>query len=881
MTLKELLDKLLAARSPGDMRAVLDQLGDHSDIDLDKPFGELGLFWHAFGGNESNISSIGLGSKAGKSLTERITNAQDALLEAEARRSTGALPSSPWDAAEAWFGRPRSERDGGAFKWKYGKIDQRIEVVLLDSGVEAAPTVDVLDDGVGLRAEDFPRTILSLQAGNKIKNRHLIGAFGQGGAAALAFADYTIIVSRSRADPSSVGFTVVRVLSLSETYKEDCYGFLAMTGDDGTLTVPSVPFGAKETLALYAAEQKSRTKKAPELASGTLVRHVGYKLSGLEKGLSPSPGNLWHFLHVSMFDPILPFRVNDLRPGGKDRVITGSRNRLLKHVDAKGIEAAAGEESDDDEGDEGSASRTELKAYHPMEFVKPHGSTNASIGIEYWVIANYQTKKNSPTRTLRARSNELFTQRGYPIIGTLNGQNQGKLPARVVSELGLQMVSNHIVVHIDASRADSKTRRELFSTNREGFKDGPVLDSIVDVLKDMLEEDEQLEQIEKEFTDKLLAKEAQETKSEVKKAVQRLLQDTGLDLTAEGTNQVAGQGDEGRTRKKNRRAQNRAPPLKTLPYPQVTRFQMVWPNDSIEVPLDDLLSVFVETDADSQFDREGKIAIRAEPPHFQEVSKAPLTGGRMRWRLKVSQAAKVGDAGKVVVTLTKPDGTQLTDSADFALIKPVTEKAKTAKGRVPPFDIIGINPDDDAEQWSNTWPDLDELDDQTKVSYKLIPASGKLTVFYSEIYAPFKEQIESFKEKNQAEMAQLFTQNYEIWIGYHAILQHQAVTDFKPRGDELKTAELAAEAERNRVAQVEVAQARRVAELQQRLVKNEASDDGGGRTRRKRDSDAPKSAVVEAEQRPPVVDDRCDKVTEQGRCSAARAAGSKFCVEHQ
>jgi len=59
-------------------------------------------------------------------------------------------------------------------------------------------------------------------------------------------------------------------------------------------------------------DRKSKVK-LPRLKKGTLVRHIAYKLPQLDGTLSASPRNLYHYLHCSMFDPILPFRVIDLR----------------------------------------------------------------------------------------------------------------------------------------------------------------------------------------------------------------------------------------------------------------------------------------------------------------------------------------------------------------------------------------------------------------------------------------------------------------------------------------------------------------------------------------------------------------------------------------
>ena len=66
-----------------------------------------------------------------------------------------------------------------------------------------------------------------------------------------------------------------------------------------------------------------------------------------------------------------------------------------------------------------------------MEYVTPPGSTEPTIGIEYWVVFNY--KKTGKDYSLRSHSNELYIQKGHPIIGTLNGQNQGELTMRLLA----------------------------------------------------------------------------------------------------------------------------------------------------------------------------------------------------------------------------------------------------------------------------------------------------------------------------------------------------------------------------------------------------------------------------------------------------------------
>ena len=226
-TQRELLDTLLDSTSATKISEILVELGDKPDLKLDEKFGNLGLQWHAFGDSESNISTINLATKPVRSLVERITNAMDALLEKAASTATNRPPSSR-DAAKDWFGRPVTAPMDGAFNWKHDQVNRDIAVVLQSSGNENPPTVDVVDAGVGLTADQFPSTILSLQKGNKISKLHLIGAFGQGGSATIAFSEYVIVLSRAKDNPEELAFTIIKRFETPDGWKEDLYAYLAI-----------------------------------------------------------------------------------------------------------------------------------------------------------------------------------------------------------------------------------------------------------------------------------------------------------------------------------------------------------------------------------------------------------------------------------------------------------------------------------------------------------------------------------------------------------------------------------------------------------------------------------------------------------------------------
>lgn len=801
-TIEELFARVVSARKKVDVDIILKELGDKQDIGLNTVFGTLKCKWVPYGGRDSNESTIGLASKPGRSLTERITNGEDAMLELAKFQRNGEVPRSPRRAAAEWFGRVETGPGSGLYSTEdtEGDLSRSLCVVLSDSGISGAPTVDVVDAGIGLSPNEMPSTILSLQEGNKVKKPYLIGAFGQGGSSTLGFSKYAIIISRSVSAPDRVGFTIVRLVDPGADYDLDVYAYLTIEG-----SIPHVLRGKEDAIILYT---DAKLKRPPELRHGTLVRHIGFELSGLDKTLSSSPGNLYHYLHLSMFDPLIPFRAMDIRAStAKDERIGGSRNRLMK---------LAQKAEDEDSG------RTSVLHHKEMEYIVPLGSEESRIGVEYWVVeALKKDTKAKDGYSLRSHSNELYVQRGYPVIATLNGQNQGELPARFIKDLGFGMLSRHIVVHLDASRCDRRVRRELFTTTREGFKEGPQLDNLMTTLAGMLMDDERLKEIEQALADRLINRENQTTNDKVKKQITRLLRDAGFSKTADGESEDPGgeqEGGAGGTEGGGGGAGGgggggELAPLTTKPYPDVTRWEIVSPKETSRVRLNGRSSVRIETDADARFDTEGLISLEFEPHKVEVASLSTLKGGRKQWRLRAAEGAHVGDSGTVTAVLRTPNGGELRSAIRFEITAPIDAGNKGKKGKVPDFEIVAISPDneDDVDTWMQLWPQHEGVSrtKKSEVAYKVLKAGDKTVVYYSTGYGPYVERLERMNTKSKV-IAELFDENYQVWIGYHAILQLPA----DQHADE-SSAEVMEE-ERCRVAQVQLRVAEQLAELQRK-----------------------------------------------------------------
>lgn len=813
-SVQELFTQLLKSTTPQEVKNILSEIGDVTDIGLDRPFGKLQLHWHPYGNKTSNYSTIGLASKPGRSLTERITNGIDAVLEGHSLNSS-TLPPSPQAAVNEWFGRPYSSSDAGIFNWKYeqGNNERKVGVILSDSGKKEAPTVDVLDFGIGITADNFPSTILSLQEGNKIKKKYLVGAFGQGGSSTLAFCDYVFIVSRSVQNPSMVSFTVIKEITLGEDYKENCYAYLALTNPNGGESVPS--FLMDDAIKIYDAEKL----RMNEFKQGTLVRHYAFRLTNIFGNIGPREGNLYHYLHISMFDPLIPFQIIDLR--NKERVnqqiCTGSRNRLMK------LKEKAADERELD------SSNSEYKLFRPFAYVKPYGAPTACIKIEYWVVFNYEKKMHKKTGKeyydLRSESNSLYVQKKHLAVLTLNGQNQGELTiSQATKDLELDSVAKHLVIHIDATDSPMNIKRQLFTTNREQLRDGEVLESVKEELRRILREDTQLAAIEKELQEKAISAVTESTDSEVKKQITKLLQDAGFTPSAEGDTVRKGDGTETTDPQPNPNPDPPTPPdppqpLATLPYPQVTRFEIVSPKEKLKINFNKTAVIKLETDGDSQFEKD--IRIKFEPESLDILTVWALEGGRKKWRVKVLETAKIGDTGKISVTLTKPNGDQMKSEIAYEVIEPVEKPSVEERGYIPDFDVLPINPSDD--NWDSVWDNVNaNSDESSKVAYIPKKVGPKTIIYYNTAFTAFKETVEHLKIINSP-LYNLFETNYKVWIGYHGILQYNNhLTETFATDEQEESIKKEREKDRALVAQMQVKQAIKSSDLMLKVEKQKA-----------------------------------------------------------
>jgi hypothetical protein len=273
------------------------------------------IAWKPVGGIDNNLAIINLGSDPAAGVIERATNAVDAVLEMEwNERGQPAHLTSPRAAVEKWFG-IKDGKLSNLRKEDLRQIDEiaaRVQITLRDSDRDDKPTVDIRDHGIGLLPEDFGESILSLNKNRKLRKLFLAGAFGQGGSTALAYSPFTAIFSRkAKANGKShpFSFTIVRFNPGDPNVdKHGVYEFL-VDHSNGCPVVVELP--------------------EKDFSTGTLVRHFTMEVGKYSAVMTAPTGSLWFLVHNYLFDPVLPFRIEDARKGKSSSVRTVTGNHRL------------------------------------------------------------------------------------------------------------------------------------------------------------------------------------------------------------------------------------------------------------------------------------------------------------------------------------------------------------------------------------------------------------------------------------------------------------------------------------------------------------------------------------------------------------------------
>lgn len=320
------IKEVLGLYKSSDVDSFIKKLTGYTLEEKNLKYSDIEKNWRFLGDNSSNGSSINILKHGEKGLIERITNAIDAVIEKQKEKHAIVGASDAESiikrAFPKYYENLKKLSEGEAFKtWPFDAQDQVI-LAANDATGTTKITFDVVDQGTGIEGPNFKKTILSLNAGNKLSRdkSYLIGAFGQGGSTSLPFTHATIIVSKRK---GRYYFSVVKEVELTD-YKNTCYVYLTLDND-----IPELEFEE------YFDSEHQYLNTFFESESGTLVRMIETDISREYRTNDIAKEHmLINYIDTNLFNVGLPVKVIDNRanfrnnPSAQKRYAHGTYARL-------------------------------------------------------------------------------------------------------------------------------------------------------------------------------------------------------------------------------------------------------------------------------------------------------------------------------------------------------------------------------------------------------------------------------------------------------------------------------------------------------------------------------------------------------------------------
>jgi len=679
--MEQIFKDLLIAYKAEEVRKILIKIGKSK------------MRWDAVGNRKNNLATINIGTDPASGVTERITNAIDAVLEKEWEiKGKPTDIKNPRKASEIWYGIPdgRISKIEDALDNRIKKLSEKIQVTLFDSGKDTKPTVEIRDIGIGLEPEQFSKTILDLNGNNKIGKLHLMGAYGQGGSTALSYNNLTIIISKpffgDQRKKKNIAFTIVRINEGDiNKDKHEWYEYMVdkSTGRPFTIEINDDIF-----------------------EPGTLVRHIMMDIGKYKGVLTTQTNSLWYLAHNYLFDPIIPFTISDRRNNRKDnRTVTGN-NRLLTY-------------------------NKNLDYINEVSLTFKDGS----LKIYYWVL---NTTGENPKNRITG-----YASVSNPIVICFNGQKQGTLGNGIIkNDLKLPFLDRYIIVQIEADNMDNDSKRQIFSSTRESLRDTSILADLKKLTIDTLKEDDNLIRLDRERRQRYFTKDDTQVLDSLKKRLARRI-NSFLSSSGQGTSVT--------TSTLGETAKSEKLPEITIEDPP-TFFEIVTKSPK-EVYPNKTFSIKFKTDAHpNYFAQTETFAAFIEPQSFGSFTgTARVNNGYGIAYFKANEETEVGETGEISLELRPPRLKTISSSIDLIAVES-PENSNTdgnGKNKSPNIEVSFVDKNSSIYQ-DNNWddPSVGEVaNSQDGVFISISEENKNLTKLVAKAQRQNDEAVQNIKNK--------------------------------------------------------------------------------------------------------------------------------------
>ena len=606
--------------------------------------------WYPLGEDENYFAVIENQQSAPiAALIEKITNSIDAVLMKKCLQA-GIDPKSnqaPHSMEEA-----RTNFFPNHMYWDLPSFrNQQAETIqILADGPRRKTSLIIYDDGEGQHPEEFENTFLSLLRGNKNEIHFVQGRYNMGGSGAIVFCGkkrYQLIGSKRYDNTGEFGFTLIREHPLSKaeesTKKNTWYEYLKIDGK-----IPAFQ-ADRQNLSLYNRP----------FTTGTIIKLYSYDLP---TGISDISRDLNQSINEYLFEPVLPvytiekeerYPKSSLRRG-----LYGLKRRLeLEQEDSKYVEESFSEDFD-----------------------------NTLFGKMKVTCYVFKTKieDRSVKETKETIQREFFKNR-MSVLFSMNGQVHGHYTSEFITRsLKLNLLKEHLLIHVDCTKIAPNFRRELFMASRDRLKDGEETRALRKFLAEKLgARGGRLWEIQKRRKDSI-AVESEDAKDLLKsfarnfsrnKELLKLLEQTlNLDLPPKDKQK---RNTDNSTKKKQRKEEQE--PFNPQRFPALfKRRHGKKDKEVVTIPLGGEKTIFFDTDVENNYfhriDDPGelKIAILDFKTNETEggdapgkvdriddvfnVGKSSPQNGTIKIHLNPKKEVSIGDEAKIKVSLEDPTG---------------------------------------------------------------------------------------------------------------------------------------------------------------------------------------------------------------------------------
>jgi len=674
---QKIINKLLKANTSSALEDIIEEIKD--DIE-----------WVPLGGNPNNHGIISMGSEPYDGITERITNAIDAMIElhVELQPELKQL-ASPRSAVEKIY----DLKEGNlryADKEKIGKLASNIQLKFLDGDEPKRPTIEIRDRGIGQHPGDFSSTLLSLNQQNKVTKLYLIGAFGQGGQTSFSNCKdgYAIVISR-KAQPhlkngqkDEIGWSIIRYYDPStedQIWKVGYYQYCRDKNTKNTFTVNPKNIN-------FAFEH------------GTIIRLISY---GLTKGTSDvlqAANTAWSYISQSLFDPILPIRIFESRERYQDKVKHKEKNRALPGLAPRLWSGGKGE-----------SATIPIKNEYSVDLGK-HGK----IKINYWCL-NPVAEPGVPIKWHDIKKG--FVSGNHAIFITLNGQRHGVETTTFLRDMvKLPYASDYLIVQVDCDGLSNIAKKELVSSTRERLRNSDMKDTLFEEVSMHLKNDRNILAFEKQQMDRIINATAFKETTKIRKLVgEYILQNKELSnllfknsdektiKTVESPNisrELPNERDESESTDNDDITDQEleVPPLLEIP----TFLKIANKKDPIPIEKGGSVLIRLETDVnDAYLDNEfsSRLKFSTNKNQIKEKSHSKLRNGKISYYLFCPMSVRITSKDKITFSLELPDGHTLTVEREIVCVEPRPRKRIKETIRLPDPKIMPLSRND--ELWNS------------------------------------------------------------------------------------------------------------------------------------------------------------------------------------